>query len=107
MDPDGMGLETLEGEPFLAVNGTQTLSHAVVNLLHDLDNLRGAGIRCLRLSPHKIDMVKVATTFREVLDGRLEAPAATQRLSREVAFAELVGGFHYDGEGVGAAAREG
>jgi collagenase-like PrtC family protease len=32
-DPDGMVLKTLEGQPFLAVNGIQTLSHDYLNLI--------------------------------------------------------------------------
>ncbi|MFQ5636255.1 MAG: U32 family peptidase, partial [Gammaproteobacteria bacterium] len=31
-DPDGMPLNTLDGESFLAINGIQTLSHTYVNL---------------------------------------------------------------------------
>ena len=39
-DRDGMDLDTLDGEPFLAVNGTQTLSHGIVNLAAELPALR-------------------------------------------------------------------
>jgi collagenase-like PrtC family protease len=35
-DPDGMAVETLDGDPFVAVNGTQTLSHSWCNLVRDL-----------------------------------------------------------------------
>ncbi|MDP6173876.1 MAG: U32 family peptidase, partial [Rhodospirillales bacterium] len=36
-DSDGMELETLDGEAFLAINGTQTLSHGYYNLAGELD----------------------------------------------------------------------
>jgi collagenase-like PrtC family protease len=38
-DPDGLRLETLDGDAFLAINGTQTLSHGYLNLLAELAEL--------------------------------------------------------------------
>jgi len=55
-DPDGMSVETLDGEPFLSVNGTQTLSHTVLNLMGELEALRGMGINAFRLWPHSIEI---------------------------------------------------
>lgn len=89
-DPDGMPVETLNGEGFLAVNGTQTLSFAYANLIGDTAWLRRIGVSRLRLSPHDIDMVQVARIFRDVLDGRREPASAHGRLREltgDVAFA--------------------
>lgn len=72
-DPDGLELCTLEGRPFLAVNGVQTLSHGVQLASVPPDRLRGAGVTALRLSPHTGDMVAVARAYRDFLDGRLDA----------------------------------
>lgn len=79
-DPDGMMLETLKGDPFLAVNGIQTLSHTCLNLMHELSEMRRMGIAAFRLWPHSLDMVEVARLFREVLDGELGPSEATNRL---------------------------
>jgi len=79
-DPDGMMLQTLEGDPFLVVNGIQTMSHTCLNLMHELDELRRMGIGTFRLSPQHMDMVAVAALFRGVLDGELSPSEATQRL---------------------------
>lgn len=98
-DPDGMDVETLDNEPFLAVNGTQTMSHALVNLVHELDTLRELGIRSFRLWPHSIDMCAVARVFRDVLDGRQEAKAAEARLAELVGFATFSNGFYHGREG--------
>lgn len=68
-DPDGLPVATLDGEPFLAMNGVQTMSHACVNLLGDVDDLDMARVGALRLSPQRCDMVAVAQIFRDVLDG--------------------------------------
>ncbi len=70
-DPDGLAVETLDGQPFLAVNGLQTVSESWANLAGDLDRLDGAGVGALRLSPHTGDMVEVARLFREAADERI------------------------------------
>lgn len=72
-DPDGMDLRTLEGAPFLAVNGVQTLSHGVHLACPAPAELRHAGVTALRLSPHSLDMVGVANGFRRFLDGEIDA----------------------------------
>lgn len=72
-DPDGRTVRTLDDEPFLAINGTQTLSHTCLNLVRDLDRLVRSGIARFRLSPQRVDMVAIARLFRDVLDGRMTA----------------------------------
>lgn len=98
-DRDGMALETLDGDPFLAVNGTQTLSFGVGNLIGELAALRAMGIGRFRLSPQDLDMVAVAETFRAVLDGRLAPDAALEKLAGLTAFAPFVNGFYRGVEG--------
>ncbi len=99
-DPDGMDVETVDGESFLAVNGTQTLSHTVGNLIHELAALEEIGVQAFRLWPHRVDMVTVSAVFRDVLDGRMEAEEGWRRLSEIVDFAEFSNGFYHDREGV-------
>lgn len=98
-DRDGMALETLDGRPFLAVNGTQTLSFGVGNLVGELAALRAMGIGRFRLSPQDLDMVAVAEAFRAVLDGRLEPGAALERLAGLATFAPFINGFYRGVEG--------
>lgn len=71
-DPDGMALKTLNGQPFLSINGIQTLSNSYLNLIHEMKDLHEKGINHFRLSPHNIDMIKVAQTFQKVLDENLD-----------------------------------
>jgi collagenase-like PrtC family protease len=94
-DPDGMALATVENTPFLTVNGIQTLSHDYLNLIGALADLEAAGVRRFRLSPHSCDMVQVAETFRAVLDGRLEAAVASERLNALKLGAPFSNGFYY------------
>ena len=70
-DMDGLVLDTLDDEAFLAVNGIQTMSYAYANLAGDLELLSESGVNGVRLSPHDTDMVAVAKTFRRALDGDL------------------------------------
>jgi collagenase-like PrtC family protease len=70
-DPDGMVLKTLDGAPFLAINGIQTMSYKYLNLRPELDRLAAMGVARFRLSPDSRDMVQTARLFREVLDQRL------------------------------------
>ena len=73
-DADGMDVQTIDGRTFLAVNGVQTLGHAVTAAAHQIGDLREAGVASLRLSPHTCDMVAVARVFRGLADARI-APA--------------------------------
>lgn len=73
-DPDGLVVETLDDQAFLAMNGVQTLSAQVQAILSPPADLAVHLIRRLRLSPHTCDMVAVARTYRALLAGEM-APA--------------------------------
>ncbi|GIK50083.1 MAG: U32 family peptidase [Hyphomonadaceae bacterium] len=92
-DSDGMELRTIEGEPWLAVNGIQTMSHAYLCMLDELPELAAMGVTDLRLSPHSLDMVKVAQLFRDTADGRMAAEAAHEQLMALNAIPALANGF--------------
>jgi collagenase-like PrtC family protease len=92
-DPNGMVLRTLEYRPFLVVNGIQTMSHAYLNLLGDVADLRAMGVSRFRLSPHTCDMITVARTFRDVLDGRIEIAEGQAQLAALALDAPFCDGF--------------
>ena len=94
-DPDGMPLRTLEDQPFLAVNGIQTLSHDYLNLIGELADLQAMGVTRFRLSPHSCDMVAVAAIFRAVLDRRIAVPEAAAQLDALKLDAPFSNGFYY------------
>jgi collagenase-like PrtC family protease len=99
-DMDGLAVETLDGQDFLAVNGLQTLSHAWCSYAGQLPALSDAGIGSVRLSPHSCDMVAVAGVFRDVLDGRVDASAAEACLARLVPGAAFANGYLYSQPGI-------
>lgn len=80
-DPDGVAVDTLDGQRFLALNGVQTVSGTCHVALDDIDGLRRAGVRGLRLSPQSCDMVAAAQIFRAVSERRLEAAVGRRRLA--------------------------
>ncbi|MFQ5346640.1 MAG: U32 family peptidase [Rhodothalassiaceae bacterium] len=104
-DADGMMVETLDGEPFLAVNGIGTLSYSYRCLLAELDELRSLGVGRFRLSPHSLDMVAVAELFRAVLDGGIDAAMALEDLQRHLPGAVLANGYYYGQRGLAWRAR--
>ncbi len=90
--PDGLALETREGEAFLAINGVQTQSAQVYSLAGDLEALRAAGIDMLRVSPQSSGTREVLGILRAAADGRLDAAAALRDLA-PLAPGKLVDGF--------------
>ncbi len=94
-NPDGLELSTLDGRPFLAINGVQTLSYEYLNLIHEVPELRAMGVSRFRLSPHSFDMVEAASIFRAVLDGRLATQEAAARLDTINPGAPFSNGFYY------------
>ena len=98
-DPDGMAVDTLDDAPFLAVNGTQTMSYHYMNLLSDLRSLRGLGVRRFRLWPQHVDMVAVARLFRAALAGAVDPAEAEEQLADLCPGAEFANGYIHGREG--------
>jgi O2-independent ubiquinone biosynthesis protein UbiV len=94
-DPDGLELQTLDGESFLAINGMQTLSYEYLNLISSLDELQTMGVSRFRLSPHSCDMAEIASVFRSVLDYRISAAEGAARLDALNLPAPFANGFYF------------
>ena len=61
--PEGQLLHTREGEPFLVLNGIQTQSARVHNLINEVPALRALGVDVLRLSPQSQHMTELIAAF--------------------------------------------
>jgi len=72
---DGLVLRTREGEPFLTLNGVQTQSARVHNLLGDLPALQPHA-EVLRISPQGADSREIIQLFRAALDGQRSPESA-------------------------------
>jgi collagenase-like PrtC family protease len=76
--PEGMTLRTREGQPFLAINGIQTMSAQTYNLLPQVPELLKMGVEVLRISPQPQAMAAIIAAFGAARNG----PGARSRHQR-------------------------
>lgn len=74
---DGIVLRTRDGEAFLTLNGVQTQSARVHNLLADLPTL-GDCVEVLRISPQGNHTLEIVRLFRDTLDARHQPRTALE-----------------------------
>ncbi len=79
---NGLTLKTREGQPFLALNGIQTMSASIYNLIGEIDSMRETGVDVVRVSPQAFFTAKILKLFREVMDSRLPAQTAMQKMTK-------------------------
>ena len=79
-NPDGLLLKTREQSGFLVLNGTQTQSAKVYNLVDALDDMRTLGVDVVRLSPQSENMAEVVAVFDAVRKQTLAPQAALQSM---------------------------
>ena len=79
-DTEGKSMRTREGNPFLVINGTQTQSALVYNLIGDLGSLKNAGVDVVRISPQSEHSTAIIRLFRDCI---------AQRVSREIALQQI------------------
>ena len=78
--PDGLMLTTREQDPFLVLNGIQTQSARVYNLVQAMDDMRALGVDVVRLSPQAQHMPEVIAVFDAVRRSELDSASAQARL---------------------------
>jgi collagenase-like PrtC family protease len=72
---DGLTLSTREQQPFLTINGIQTMSAQSCNLLAHVDAMKAAGIDLIRLSPQAQHMDEIVAAYDAARCGRPHADA--------------------------------
>lgn len=72
--PDGLLMQTREQQPFLVLNGIQSQSALVYNLINELAQMEQMGVQVARLSPQAQHMDQIIAAFDSVRKG--EAVAA-------------------------------
>ncbi|WP_198358784.1 ubiquinone anaerobic biosynthesis protein UbiV [Noviherbaspirillum autotrophicum] len=78
--PDGLALKTKEGQHFLTLNGIQTQSALVYNLIHELGAMRELGVDVVRISPQSQQTDRIIALFRDVLDNKTSAQEAMRQM---------------------------
>ncbi|MDP1597242.1 MAG: U32 family peptidase [Methylotenera sp.] len=66
--PCGVTLKTREGQSFLALNGTQTQSASIHNLIGEIDDMRKLGVDVVRISPQPEHTGEVVAVFKSAID---------------------------------------
>jgi collagenase-like PrtC family protease len=79
--PDGLMMRTRESEDFLVLNGTQTQSAKVYNLLAEVSAMQAMGVDVVRISPQSQHMPEVIQAFHDVLTQPTSVPEALQQLA--------------------------
>ena len=92
-DPDGRDVETLDGQPFLAVNGVQTLSQSTASMAHQVEALKEAGVAALRLSPQSQGFRAICAGYADRLAGRIDGAGLEAMLRPMVPGGRLSDGF--------------
>ena len=77
---DGLLMRTREDEQFLVLNGIQTQSARVYNLLPELDAMREMGVDVVRISPQSQHSVEIVQLFHDVLTQKTAPEAAWQAM---------------------------
>lgn len=103
--PDGLLLKTAERKDFLVLNGTQTQSASVYNLLGEFDAMRGLGVDVLRLSPQRHDMERIIELFDAVRRARM-APSEALEQSRAFMPGEACDGYWHGRPGFEQVGRD-
>lgn len=79
--PDGLVLDTQEGEPFLALNGLQTMSARLMCALAERERLAAAGVTRLRLSPTSEHFAEVIEAYDRVFNRGADSAAGLKELA--------------------------
>ena len=93
--PEAITLKTREGQPFLAINGIQTMSAQTYNLLAEMPDMLAMGIDIVRLSPQPHHMAEIVSAFDAARHGTTPPPA-----SRDWAPDGLVDGYWFGEAGI-------
>ena len=76
--PEAMTLTTREGQPFLAINGIQTMSAQTYNLLAEVPEMQKMGIDIIRISPQPKHMAEIISAFDAARRGEMTQPDMSQ-----------------------------
>lgn len=78
--PDGLMLQTREHEAFLVLNGTQTQSARVCNLVGAWDDMLALGVHAVRISPQSQNTAEIISLFQAVRAKELTPQEAQTRM---------------------------
>lgn len=78
--PDGLALKTREGQPFLVLNGIQTQSSRIYNLVNEILAIQALNIDLLRISPQARYTAQIIELFDWAINGKVLPDDAMKRM---------------------------
>ncbi|MBF0447770.1 MAG: U32 family peptidase [Magnetococcales bacterium] len=78
--PDGMSMHTQEDKRFLIINGIETMSELIYNLIMDLKKLREMKVDIVRLSPQSQKMEEVVNIWKRTINKKMDEREALAKL---------------------------
>jgi collagenase-like PrtC family protease len=97
--PDGLLMKTRDQQSFLVLNGVQSQSALVYNLVAELDQMSALGVDVVRISPQSQHTGKIIGAFDAVRRGAAPA-AATARMMAPLMPAAACNGYWYGKPGL-------
>ena len=79
--PDGLLMQTREKQEFLVLNGIQSQSALVHNLIGEMDQLQAQGVDVVRISPQSRDTMQIIAIFDAVRRGTQSPQAGLAALA--------------------------
>ena len=95
----GMTMDTREKEPFLTINGIQTMSYGSQCLLAHHADIAALGVAIMRLSPQLDHMPRIIELHRQVIAGQVPIAEALRELE-PIATGTLVDGYWHGNPGI-------
>ncbi len=80
MDPDGMELKSLDGEPTFTINGTSILSAYTYNLVEYVEDIKSLGMTAIRISPHYKHTGQIVDVYKRRIDGKISGGEGLEEL---------------------------
>ncbi|MCL6415383.1 U32 family peptidase [Aestuariirhabdus sp. Z084] len=74
--PDGLAMHSQEEQSVFTINGIQTMSGDLYNLLGEVDRMRQIGVDLVRVSPRSGDMTLLLDQYRDAIEGKSTSIAA-------------------------------
>jgi len=97
--PDGLRLTTREGQDFLILNGIQTMSAGVYNLVNELGTMQEMGVDIVRISPQAFHTARIVKLFHDCLEGLTTPQVALQQMKKLMP-SEAVDGYWHGKPGI-------
>ncbi len=99
-DPDGLDVRTMDDQPFLSMNGVQTLSDSYACVDYQIEALCDAGVSALRLSPQSSGFRSLCEIYRQRVSGAVGPGAVSQAVQDRTPGIRLSNGFLLGASGV-------